>query len=348
MISSRLAGLAFALTVSLATALACAPAIAQNAPVPNAAQRQADITFWTSIKDSKNPEEYNAYLQAFPSGIFAPLARLRIKQLAAGSPAPATAQPAPSAPPPAPSTAQPAPSAAPPAPAIAQPAPAGPPEPESGAPPAGAPAAPPSQSAQPDNPPPPPASPPPQPRRTVVDYTNRDFMLSLQEKLYNLNYDVERLTGVFDKNTYNAVIAVQRALKETQNGELTDSQWGEIQRARVSSTWGAISYNANATHSFSFSRSSRRDAEDAARTACKRRAGRSAKCNVMAAKDTQCIAMAKYRQRWGSNTHFGVRVYRAANIQRAEQNAMDQCRQVDRSRGRCEMVRTFCANGNHQ
>ncbi len=337
---SRLAALALAFSATLYVTQPVAPVMAQSAPAPTAAQRQADITFWTSIKDSKNAEEYNAYLQAFPTGIFAPLAKLRIKQLASGSGSPAPAAPAPS-------VAQP--SAPPPAPSVAQPAPPpGPPEPESGPPAAGAPAAPPSQSAQPDNPPPPPASAPARPARSAVDYTNREFMLSLQEKLYNLNYDIEKLTGVFDKDTYNAVVAVQRALKETQNGELTDSQWGEIQRARVSTVWGAISYNANATHSFSFKRGSRRDAENNARAACKRRAGRSAKCNVMAAKDNQCIAMAKYRQRWGSNTHFGVRVYRAGDVQRAEDNAMQQCQQVDRSRGRCEMVRTFCANGSHQ
>lgn len=325
---SRLAALALAFSATLYVTQPVAPVMAQTAPAPTAAQRQADITFWTSIKDSKTAEEYEAYLQAFPTGIFAPLAKLRIKQLASGSGSPAPAAPAPS---------------------VAQPAPPpGPPEPESGPPAAGAPAAPPIQSAQPDNPPPPPAGATAQPSSSMVDYTNREFMLSLQEKLYNLNYDIEKLTGVFDNDTYKAVVAVQRVLKQTQNGELTDSQWREIERARVSNVWGAISYNANSTHSFSFKRASRRDAENNARAACKRRAGRSAKCNVMAAKDNQCIAMAKYRQRWGSDTHFGVRVYRAGDVQRAEDNAMQQCQQVNRSRGRCELVRTFCANGSHQ
>lgn len=69
---------------------------------------RADITFWESIKDSKNPAEYKAYLDTFPSGKFAALARARIAGLApaaapaapAAAPAPTPAA-APAAPPPA-------------------------------------------------------------------------------------------------------------------------------------------------------------------------------------------------------------------------------------------------------
>ena len=45
----------------------------------------ADLVFWRSIEQSSNPAEYKAYLDAFPTGRFAPLARLR----AAASAAPA-------------------------------------------------------------------------------------------------------------------------------------------------------------------------------------------------------------------------------------------------------------------
>lgn len=43
-----------------------------------------DRTFWDSVRDSKNPDELRAYLEQFPTGIFAPLARLRLKALETG------------------------------------------------------------------------------------------------------------------------------------------------------------------------------------------------------------------------------------------------------------------------
>jgi len=46
----------------------------------------AEIIFWQSIADSKSIEDYRAYLQAFPSGLFAPLARARIVSLAGPRP----------------------------------------------------------------------------------------------------------------------------------------------------------------------------------------------------------------------------------------------------------------------
>lgn len=39
-----------------------------------------DLEFWNAIKDSKDAADYEAYLESFPEGSFAPLARLRIRQ----------------------------------------------------------------------------------------------------------------------------------------------------------------------------------------------------------------------------------------------------------------------------
>jgi formylglycine-generating enzyme required for sulfatase activity len=56
--------------------------------VPKNSAEQFELTFWNSIKDSKQPSDYAAYLQAYPKGRFAALARARIDQLrAAGVPA---------------------------------------------------------------------------------------------------------------------------------------------------------------------------------------------------------------------------------------------------------------------
>jgi uncharacterized protein len=48
----------------------------------------ADLAFWQSIENSADPAEYRAYLDAFPDGRFAPLARLRARG-GAGAAAPA-------------------------------------------------------------------------------------------------------------------------------------------------------------------------------------------------------------------------------------------------------------------
>ena len=85
---------------------------------PSTADREA--LFWQSVMNSREPGDFRAYLQSFPDGVFAPLARSRLAALTTPStPAvqtpPAAFTPAPmSAPPPtvAPAPAQRAPSAA--------------------------------------------------------------------------------------------------------------------------------------------------------------------------------------------------------------------------------------------
>lgn len=63
-------------------------AIALGAAGTTLAQSEGEVTFWNSIKDSKVAAEYQAYLQAFPNGVFAPLARIRVQQLGGSAGAP--------------------------------------------------------------------------------------------------------------------------------------------------------------------------------------------------------------------------------------------------------------------
>lgn len=73
--------------------------------LPAAVAPDAEVAFWQSIAHSSNPADFQAYLQTYPHGRFAALARLRI-----GAPAPATTA---AAPPPPPSPPQLAPNPAP-------------------------------------------------------------------------------------------------------------------------------------------------------------------------------------------------------------------------------------------
>ncbi len=54
------------------------------------AQASLEREFWSSVKDSRNPQDYQAYLEQFPSGTFARLARNRIDGLKPVTATPAT------------------------------------------------------------------------------------------------------------------------------------------------------------------------------------------------------------------------------------------------------------------
>jgi hypothetical protein len=51
------------------------------APPAPAADPSLEVAFWTTIKDSANPADFQAYLSQFPQGTFAPLARIRLDAL---------------------------------------------------------------------------------------------------------------------------------------------------------------------------------------------------------------------------------------------------------------------------
>lgn len=87
-----------------------APASAsmQAAPVPDATM---ELTFWTSIKDSEDAADFEAYLKRYADGHYSDLARNRIaaiaRKAAAAAPPPALPPPPPPAPPPKPAASAP-------------------------------------------------------------------------------------------------------------------------------------------------------------------------------------------------------------------------------------------------
>jgi hypothetical protein len=52
----------------------------QNLPNQSSSSDTFELTFWDSIKDSTNPDDYSAYLEQYPHGRFAALAKIRSKQ----------------------------------------------------------------------------------------------------------------------------------------------------------------------------------------------------------------------------------------------------------------------------
>jgi hypothetical protein len=74
----------FALVVVASVLVASAVGFSDTANagiVPKESPERFELIFWDTIKDSDNPADYDAYLEAYPQGRFAPLARARAKSL---------------------------------------------------------------------------------------------------------------------------------------------------------------------------------------------------------------------------------------------------------------------------
>lgn len=69
------------------------PGAALAGILPSNGEAQYELEFWESIKNSTHPEDYEAYLEAYPNGRFASLAKTRAARYAASRPP--AAQPAP-------------------------------------------------------------------------------------------------------------------------------------------------------------------------------------------------------------------------------------------------------------
>jgi adenylate cyclase len=48
--------------------------------------REIELSFWESVRESHNPALIQAYLEKYPQGEFSPLARIRVDELTLGSP----------------------------------------------------------------------------------------------------------------------------------------------------------------------------------------------------------------------------------------------------------------------
>jgi formylglycine-generating enzyme required for sulfatase activity len=67
---------------------------ASRGVMPKDSAEQYELTFWESIKNSDQASDYEAYLQAYPNGRFAALAKARIARLRAAAPKAEPAAPA--------------------------------------------------------------------------------------------------------------------------------------------------------------------------------------------------------------------------------------------------------------
>ncbi|MBI4517890.1 MAG: caspase family protein [Deltaproteobacteria bacterium] len=82
--SSSLEGDFYFVAPGPAAAAAAAPPV-PAAPAPRVDESAVELTFWNSVKDSQDAAEFEAYLQKYPKGEFATLARKRAKALKAAA-----------------------------------------------------------------------------------------------------------------------------------------------------------------------------------------------------------------------------------------------------------------------
>lgn len=50
-------------------------------PTPRAEDKQVELAFWDTVKESDNPAMFRAYVERFPSGAFVVLAEIRLAEL---------------------------------------------------------------------------------------------------------------------------------------------------------------------------------------------------------------------------------------------------------------------------
>jgi Domain of unknown function (DUF4189)/Putative peptidoglycan binding domain len=266
---------------------------AQEAPRP--APSSAEIEFWQSVKDSKNPAEVRAYLDKHPNGEFATLARLRLLALESGAKQeqPANAQ-------------------------APKPTPLPPPNPA-------------VYKALAD-------------ALKPVEMTT-EVVREVQQKLYDLNYGISKIDGVMSDETTVAIRRLQAALIHSPTGKLTGAQLATLRRAKVATVWGALAWHRHQT-AVAFQLPDRATAERDAKAQCKKKTGK--ECNVAAVVTSGCATLAGSEGRIENIIHWATVVGHGANLEKARESALLECRGSSKTPNLCRVRQDVCADGSHK
>jgi hypothetical protein len=238
------------------------------------AQSAGEIAFWNRVRDTTNPSEMRAYLEAYPNGAFADMARARLKDLE-----PLRLQPAPG----------------------------------------GGPGA----------------------------LGDAGVIREVQERFYDLNYDISVLNGQMTEETRRAIRAWQGTIKHEPTGDMSDEELAILRNARVPTVWGALAYAAKGASSVVWSRPSRREAASAALNDCHERAGRDP-CKVVTATEGECGALGFYMGTVRRTTYWGAFGIIRPTLGQATDQALNVCRENAKRPEACGIRLTFCADGSHQ
>jgi peptidoglycan hydrolase-like protein with peptidoglycan-binding domain len=177
--------------------------------------------------------------------------------------------------------------------------------------------------------------------------TDAAVVREVQERLYNLNYDISVLNGQLTEETRSAIRGWQKSAKREPTGELTEDELIELRNTRIPTTWGALAYAARGASAVVWNRPSRQEAVSAALTDCHARAGRD-ECKVMTAIDASCGALGFYMGTVRRTTYWGAYAIVRPTLGQAMDLALTTCREQAKRPEACGVRLTFCADGSHK
>jgi len=185
---------------------------------------------------------------------------------------------------------------------------------------------------------------PTKPEASEVATEAQDAMKEVQERLYNLNFDIRRFDGLIDSETDAAIKSWQRQFGYSATGLLTAEQLARLRRPTSPVAWGALAYTYLGVTVEVHTKPTRREAEAAALSACREKHG--VACNVVAVMGADCVAIST-RQSAKANgsreiTQFFARERgRAATVNKA----IKTCKRGTRNDVSCSLVGAVCATG---
>ena len=177
--------------------------------------------------------------------------------------------------------------------------------------------------------------------------TDSRVVREVQEKLYNLNYDISVLNGQMTEETRTAIRLWQTIVKHEPTGDLSEDELAELRGARIPTTWGALAYAAKGASAVVWSRPSRQEAASAALADCHKNAGRDP-CKVVTAVETGCGALGFFTGSVRRTTYWGAFPAIKPSLGQAVDQALTWCRQRAQRPEACGIRLTFCADGSHR
>jgi hypothetical protein len=191
----------------------------------------------------------------------------------------------------------------------------------------------------------------PGPRRSTRSGTvlhDPTVVREVQERLYNLNYDISVLNGQMTPETRQAIRDWQSNTRRESTGDMTEEELNALRQARTPTIWGALAYTARGASAVVWSRPSRREAISAALGDCQSRAGRGEVCKVITASEGACGALGFYMGNVRRTTYWGAFAVVRPTLGQATNQALITCREQAKRPDACGVRLTFCADGSHR
>ena len=169
----------------------------------------------------------------------------------------------------------------------------------------------------------------------------------VQERLYNLNYDISSINGRLTEETRKAIREWQTTTRREPTGDMTMADLAALRNARLPTTWGALAYAAKGASAVVWSRPSRQDAVNAALSDCRSR-NKGEVCKVVSAANNACGALGFYSGAVRSTTYWGAFAIVRPTLGQATEVALNECRGQAKRPDACGVRITFCADGSHR